>query len=133
MKTAPWAHQPDFLKLQRDWNSKLSREGLPEEPDTEFRVKQRYWRDPGKATYYADAQAFYYAKRWRDLRDKTIWRLHADGETVRAIEDFLAGLGYKNCSRNTVHNTILRIVKDFKAWRLSELRKEETLPTTEAG
>lgn len=134
MKAAPWVRDPEFLKLQHQWNERLELEGLPEEPDSLFYVTQKVRRKAGTAEYFADAKAYLYAKRWRSIRDKTIWRLHSEGQTVRAIASFLARLGYTHCSRTIAHNVVRKVRQDFKAWRLLELRKEEEVcPHPEAS
>lgn len=107
-------------KLIAEWNKKLRDDGFK---DIESPIAKRihskdstwYFESQWDATTFARIQRYYqlagrhlHTYKWDSIKDKTVWRLHADGYTVREIED------KTGISRMTVQRLLEAIRKTIK-------------------
>lgn len=119
-----WATD-EFKRLQTIWYEALKREGFHDieprqiylTPDCDPRTRERAWRErDSRVAYYALAQEFLFSFAFRRQRHRDIWRLHAEGLSVRHAAKEL-GL-----TRNQVGPIVARLRRKLAVSRMEGLK-----------
>lgn len=109
----------EFKDLQSKWYSKLKKSGFDDIEVGEKRLRfvgsswhseyRRYNKDKieAKENYYRLAGQFTYDNVFKDELEKHIWRLHAEGFSIREIAKILKKKTYKAF----VHETLQALEK----------------------
>jgi len=119
----------EFASLQKTWYKKLAKEGFKDiertddvgkasgmlKNDVIKHVIQTYTPEKFaiKEEYYRLAAQFLYEHKFKSDKDRTIWRLHSEGVSVRDIVAALKKKG-KTAYKDLVHGTIKRLAEEMK-------------------
>ena len=120
----------EYKTLVAKWEKKLEESGLEniEQPDGNLKLwasqffKVRYDATvfEAKEQYYRLAGQFLNDYRFEDKLDKQIWKMHAEGMSIRTIVK-LRRKGNKAINRNSIHRRLQELTKTM----LEQTRQDE--------
>lgn len=128
---------PEFKKLQKEWNKKLKASGFedienisPEHqsirtPHSHY-FFSRYTPEQIEETlnYYSECMHFYWHyTEFKSKREKEMWFLYSQGMTRRKIADDMKSRGFKVC-----HNLV-----QYYVGRLKKIMHNGNWPSSETG
>lgn len=112
-----------FYKLNAKWQKKLADSGFEDIEDTNspremlkcwhsqyFQVKYTPEQVQARQSYYETVGHILHETRWRNRVHKEIWRLHAEGYSLRETSYQLHQSGMAEMGKDTV-NSILTMLK----------------------
>lgn len=121
---------PHFMNLQKIWYAKLKQLGFNDIEDTNSPKEfLKVWESTNwvkqytpeafqdRAEYYRLAGLFLHDYTFESFYEETIWRLHSEGKSLRAIEDHFPRLPFLKikCNKETVRKVIQRLVEVMKS------------------
>lgn len=111
------AKPKSYEALRAAWYAKLSNAGFKDIEKDERRLKKPAKEIntiyaskiiPSTLEYYSMAGKFFYDFKFKSALDKKIWKMHAEGLSIREIE---ARIPKK---RNAIHQIVKRLAKQMK-------------------
>ena len=109
-----------FVKVQAEWAAKLKQSGFNDledaaDPDAYIQPeiiskKSRYGFDE---EHFELCQSILRDYPFREDLQRAIFELHAEGKSIREIEQWLSENSTKRLGRNRIHEIIKRIKEDF--------------------
>ncbi len=113
----------EFKALKKEWYDKLKENGFEDIEHLDnslaryesYHHAERYNDDikrDAKIYYYDKAEKFYQNYKFSSEKDKTIWKFHKEGISVRNIVKQLDAVGIKS-SRDTVSRIVLKLRKEM--------------------
>lgn len=107
----------EFSKLQAEWYRKLKKSGFDDVEQTDGNLKiwsahyfqSAYTPDSftAKETYYRLAGQFLHSHKFKTPHEREVWRLHSEGESIRAIAAHLGSYP------NKIHKIIKKLSKEM--------------------
>lgn len=155
---SPTVRKVAFRMLQQEWYAKLAATGFHDieggREDGMLSVEARSNRlgvdDATTAkrggldaltytstlTYFSQASEFLWAKQWSTFREREVWRMHCEGESLRAIAavlgEQLCGAGSSNdWRRRKVERTVNALKAEHTAWRAAGCPKVKAAPVAQ--
>lgn len=111
-----------FLELQKQWYKKLKDTGFEDIEQDEEKLKNRTALQnlskyepitaAAKEEYYRLAGQFLYEYEFSNDRERVIWELHSDGNSIEKIVLNMNVRGYKVYKR-LVHETLQRLAEEL--------------------
>lgn len=116
-----------FLALQAKWDKKLKDSGFEDIEQRDGNLKR--WsldktvfqreRDSAKEEYYRLAGHFLYDHEFESEKDRKVWELHAEGNSLNTIIHKLRELGVKTAYREEPHAIVRKLSEIMsKQWKL---------------
>lgn len=114
----------DFKDLQSQWNDKLKDDGFEdiEQDDGNlkrwdsvfFKINQNDVQFEAKETYYRLAGNFLYEHKFANELERTIWKMHSTGESLRHITKALEKSLPEPITQYKVYETLKPLIKLMK-------------------
>lgn len=118
MSKKAYNETPEFFKQQSEWYARLKKSGFDDIEKNEPFVRPqiidtRKTESMGGNGYYDFCQSILRDFKFSRPVDRLVFELHADGKSIRFIEDYLKTNSVRKLKKDAIHDIIKRTKETF--------------------